>query len=269
MKYLESSIRFLIKNWILAAPLFVLLAIAAILSGASSAAANLGRLFATYGNIGQLTNPSNMLSSLPAMLPAVVAGSGIWALLFNFVAIPATYGLVNKSLDTGSAGLNDLGSAISQNFVKYIMYFVGMLVLSIALGIGSFILLLIFGLLTALIKPLVILTVIIAIALFIGIIALMVLLSMWLSAMIVDGLDVIAAAKKSIEVVKSCFWTVVGISVLVAIACGIAGWILGFLGGIPLLGPIITSIIPTAQTFVMLVFLLIIYRERTGKFNNL
>jgi hypothetical protein len=80
---------------------------------------------------------------------------------------------------------------------------------------------------------------------------------------------VIAAAKKSIEVIKSCFWTVLGITLLVSIACGIAGWILGLLTIIPLLGPIIASIVPTVQTFVMIVFLLILYRERTGKMNNL
>ena len=269
MKYLENAIKFLIKNWILAVPLFVLIALAALLGGASNAAASLSSLWTAYGNMGQLSNPSSLFSSLPAILPAVAVGGGIWAILFNFVAIPASYGLVNKSLDTGSAGLNDIGSAISQNFVKYIMYFIGMIVLSIALGLGSFIIILILSLLTALVKPLIILTVIVAITLFIGILILMILLSMWLSAMIVDGLDVIAAAKKSIEVIKSCFWTVLGITILVAIACGIAGWILGLLAIIPLIGPIIASIVPSAQTFVMIVFLLIIYRERTGKMNNL
>lgn len=270
MKYLESAIKFLIKNWILAVPLFVLIALAALLhGGVSSAAASLSSLWSAYGNIGQLTNPNTMLSSLPSILPAVAVGGGIWAFLFNFIAIPATYGLVNKSLDTGSVGINDIGSAVSQNFVKYIMYFVGMLVLSIAMCLGSFILLLILGLLTALIKPLIIVTVIVAIALFIAIIVLMVLLSMWLSAMVADGLDVIAAAKKSIEVVKSCFWTVIGITILVAIVCGIAGWILAWLGVIPVLGQIIVSVVPTTQTFIMIVFLLLIYRERTGKTNNL
>lgn len=270
MKYLESAIKFLIKNWILAVPLFVLTALAALLvGGIANTAASLAGLWTAYGNIGQLTNPTGLFSSLPAMLPALAIGGGIWAFLFNFVTLPATYGLVNKSLDVGNASLNDLGAAVSQNFVKYIMYFIGMIVLSIGLGIGSFIIMLILSLLTALIKPLVILTILVAIALFIGIIILMILLSMWLSAMIVDGLDVIAAAKKSIEVIKSCFWTVLGITLLVSIACGIAGAILGLLRVIPLLGPIIGSIVPTAQSFIMIVFLLILYRERTGKINNL
>jgi len=85
--------------------------------------------------------------------------------------------------------------------------------------------------------------------------------------MVVDNLDVMAAAKKSIEIVRTSFWTVLGITILVAIACGIAGFILGLLRVIPLLGPIIASIVPTVQTFVMVVFLLMIYREKTGKAN--
>jgi hypothetical protein len=88
---------------------------------------------------------------------------------------------------------------------------------------------------------------------------------MWFSAMVVDGLDVVAAAKKSIEVVKSCFWTVVGITILVSILFAIAGFVLGLLKGIPLLGPIIYSAVPAGQYFVMAVFLLMLYRDKTGR----
>lgn len=269
MKYLESAIKFLIKNWILAVPLFVLIALGTLLGGTSNTAANFTRLWDTFGSIGQLTDPGKMLSTLPSILPDFAVGGGLLVLLFNFVAIPATYGLVNKSLDTGNAGLNDIGAAVSQNFVKYVMYFIGTFVVGLALGIGSFIILLIFGVLSALFRPLIVLTVLVGIALAIAVIVLIVLLSMWFSAMVVDGLDVVAAARKSIEVVRTSFWTVLGISILVAIACGIAGVILGLLGRIPLLGRIIVSIVPTVQTFVMLVFYLIIYREKAGRPSNL
>jgi hypothetical protein len=269
MKYLEISIKFLIKNWILAIPLFVLVALAALLGGTSSVIARSADLWQAYASLEKLTDPGSMLSSLPAVLPSVAAGNGIWALLFNFAAIPATYGLVNKSLDTGIANINDIGAAVSQNFVKYVIYFVGVLVLSIALGLGTLIILLVFILLAALIKPLIILTVIVAIALAVAILILMVLLSMWLSAMVVDGLDLLAAAKKSVEIVRSRFWTVLGITLLIAVACGIAGWILGLLTVIPLLGPIIASIVPALQTFIMIVFLLILYRDSTGRMNTL
>jgi len=114
MKYLESAIKFLLKYWILALPLFVLTAIATLVSGGGASTAQLGDLWSTIGNPGQLTDPGNLIKTLPAVLPAI-AGGGILAFLFNFVSIPATYGLVNKGLETGTAGLNDIGPAVTLN----------------------------------------------------------------------------------------------------------------------------------------------------------
>lgn len=268
MKYLQNAINFLVKYWILAVPMFVLTAIAALVSGIGVSAAQLGTLWAALGNPGQLTDPGNLIKTLPAVLPAI-AGGGILAFLFNFVSIPATYGLVNKGLETGTAGLNDIGSAVSQNIVRYIMYFVGTLVLGLAVTIALFLVILLLGLLLSLLGGFgTLIMTLVMLAVFLAVIVFAVLLSMWLSAMVVDNLDVVAAAKKSIEVVKTSFWTVLGITILVAIACGIVGFILGLLKVIPLLGPIIASIVPTVQTFVMIVFLLILYREKTGKTNS-
>lgn len=269
MKFLESAIKFSIKNWMLILPLFILTALANLLGGVGRSAMDFSKLWSSYGNLNNFTNPGDLMSTLPGLFSAVAVGSGIWAFLFQFVSLPMTYGLVNKSLDTGNASLNDIGSAISGNFVKYVMYFIGTLVIGLVIGIGSVILMLLLALLTSLIHILGVLMFIVGLALFIGCIVLGVLLSMWLSAMIVDGLDVVAAAKKSIEIVKGCFWTVLGITILVIIAIAIAGFILGLLRGIPLLGPIIYSVVPTAQTFVMIVFLMMLYRERTGKLNTL
>jgi len=267
MKYLENAIKFLLKYWILALPLFVLTAIATLVSGSGVSTAQLTNLWSTIGNAGQLTDPGNLIKTLPSVLPAV-AGGGVLAFLFNFVSIPVTYGLVNKQFETGNAGLNDIGTAVSQNIVKYVMYFVGTLVLGIALFIALLLVMLLLGLLLSLLGGVgSVIMVLVMLAVFIGIAVVAVLLSMWLSAMVVDNLDVMTAAKKSMEIVKTSFWTILGITILVAIACGIAGLILGLLKGIPLLGPIIVSVIPTFRTFVMAVFLLMIYREKTGKAN--
>lgn len=270
MKYLESAIRFSIKNWMLILPLFILTALASLLSGVGKSVMDFGNLWSTIGSMDNIGDPGKMLSAFPGLFTAVALSSGIWAFLFQFVTLPATYGLVNKSLETGNANLNDIGAVISTNFVKYVMYFIGMLIVGLVVGIGSFILMLILGLLVALLKGVgVALMVIVMIALFVALVVFGILISMWLSAMIVDGLDVVAAGKKSIEIVRSCFWTVLGITVLVNIAAIIAGAILSFLSRIPLLGPIIYSVVPTAQTFIMIVFLLTLYREKTGKINTL
>lgn len=270
MKYLESTIKFSIKNWMLILPLFILIALANLLSGVGKAAVDFGLLWSTLGSLDNISNPGDVLSTLPGLFSAMALGSGIWAALFNFVAIPATYGLVNQSLETGNSGMNDIGAAISKNFVKYVMYFIGTLVVSVAIGIAVLLLMILLSLLVMLLKGLgVALLVIVVIALIVALVVFSVLISLWLSAMIVDNLDVIAAGKKSIEVVKGSFWTVLGITLLVSIAAGIAGAILGLLSVIPLLGPIIYSTAPAAQTFVMIVFLLMLYREKTGKINTI
>ncbi len=270
MNYLQNAIKFSIKNWMLILPLFVLTALASLLSNAGRSAMDLGYLWSTFRDFDSFTSPGNILSSLPGIFSAVAVGSGVWAFLFQFVSLPASYGLVNKSLETGTASLNDIGAAISENFVKYVMYMVGIIVVGLVVGIGSVIIMLILALLVSLLKGIgVALMVIVMLAIGIAFFAFAVLISMWLSAMIVDGLDVVAAAKKSIEIVKGCFWTVLGITLLVSIAAGIAGTILALLSRIPLLGPIIYSAVPTAQTFIMIVFLMTLYRERTGKINSL
>lgn len=265
MKYLVSAVNFSIKNWMLILPLFVLTALASLIGGVGSAM-SLGTI-TSLANVGNYSDIGAIMGILPGVM-AAVAGGGIIAFLAKFVYEPATYGLVNKSLDTGNASINDMGAAISNNFVKYIMYFVGMLVVGVVVSIAAVLILLLLGLILSLLKGLgAFLMVIIGLAVAIAGIVIYVLLSMWFAAMVVDGLDVVGAAKKSMEVVKSCFWTVLGITILIAIAAGIAGAILGFLARIPLLGPIIYSVVPAAQAFITTVFVLMLYREKTGRAN--
>lgn len=266
MNYLINAIKFSIKNWMLIIPLFVLTALAALIGGIGSAMSlgTITRLMDT----NNFSDPGALFALIPTLLTSVVGG-GIVGFIAPFIYQPATYGLVNKSLETGNASLNDLGVSISANFVKYVMYFVGQLVVSLVVGIPAFLLVLLFVWLASAIGAIgIILAVLVVLAIAIIAIALSVLLSMWFATMVIDGLDVVAAAKKSIEVVKSCFWTVLGITLLVGIAASVAGGIIGVIvGWIPLIGRIIASAVPAAQAFVMVVFSMMLYREKTGRAN--
>jgi len=261
MKYLSNAVNFSIKNWMLILPVFVLSAIVSLVSSAGMP--SFGTITSLM-NPGNIADPSALLSSMAGMIGAA-AGAGIVSLIALFIYAPATYGLVNKSLETGSSGLNDLGSAISYNFAKFVMYAVGIIVFIIAVVIAFLIVTLLGMLLSILGVVGTILMTIIWLAFTILLIALFILLSMWFAAMVVDGLSVVDAAKKSIEVVKGCFWTVLGITLLVGVLYFIASLILSILRFIPLLGPIIYSAAPAAQYFVMAVFLLMVYRDRTGR----
>ncbi len=262
MKYLSNAVSFSIKNWMLILPVFVLSAIASLISSAATPSIS---TITSLMNPGNITDPGALLASMTSMMGAA-AGAGIVSLIATLIYAPATYGLVNKSLETGNSSLNDLGSAISNNFAKFVMYVVGMIVLVLGLSIAFCIVVLLLGWLLGLLGILgTVLLYIIIFAISIGFIALTILLSLWFSAMVVDGLSVIDAAKKSIEIVRNCFWTVLGITLLVWILFTIAGFILGLLKFIPLLGPIIYSVVPAGQYFVMSVFLLMVYRDMTGR----
>jgi len=137
---------------------------------------------------------------------------------------------------------------------------------NLVLGIATILILLLMVLLVSLLKGFgVALMVIVIIALVLFFLAFGVLISLWFSAMVVDGLSVFDGFKKSIEIVRTCFWTVLGITILVSLAASVVSAILGFLGAIPVLGPVILSVIPAAQYFVIAVFSLLIYRDKTGR----
>jgi hypothetical protein len=266
MNYLMNAIKFSIKNWMLIIPLFVLTALAALIGGIGSAM-SLGTITSLM-NLKNYSDPSALFALIPTILTSVVGG-GIVAFITPFIYQPATYGMVNKSLETGNASLNDLGTSISANFVKYIMYFIGTIVVSLVIGIPALLLVLLCIWITSAIGGIgAVLMVLIILAIIVIGIAISVLLNMWFAAMVIDGLDVVAAAKKSIEVVKGCFWTVLGITLLVGIAASIAGTIIGaIVGWIPFIGRIVASAVPAAQAFVMIVFSMMLYRERTGRAN--
>lgn len=265
MNYLVNAVKYSIKNWMLILPLFVLTALATLFTRASSAfnVLNLTGMI----NARNLTDPRALFAIIPGLFSSLFV-SGILTFLVQFIHQPATYGLVNKSLDTGNAGLNDLGAAVSANFVKYILFMVGRFVLYLAIGIASILVIFLLAWILSILKGVgAALMFIVVLVFMVFFIVVGVLLTFWFSAMVIDNLDVVAAAKKSIEVVKGCFWTVLGISILIGLAASVAGFILGFLRVIWVIGPIIYSVVPTAQTFVMIVFSLMLYRERTGRTN--
>jgi hypothetical protein len=262
MKYIVNAFNFSVRNWMLIIPLFVLTALAALIGGTGTAL-SLGAVS------GLLTSGSLDMDQLIKLVPSImatVAGGGIVSFLVQFAIYPISYGLVNKSLETGNANLNDIGAALKDNFIKYLLYFVGQLVVFGIFFIAAFLVLLLFGLIASALGPIgIALIFIIFIALAIVYLVITTLLCLWFSAMVIDNLDVVAAAKKSVEIVKSFFWIVFGINLLVSIAAAIVGGILSFINVIPLLGPIIYNIVPTAQTFILLVFYIMFYRDKTGR----
>jgi hypothetical protein len=268
MIYLEKAFKFLSKYYLLVVPFYILAAIPLLIGSAGTlgAAGNMMNLYRDFSDPS--TFYENPMALFNMLRPIIFAGSfaAFVGFILWFLVQPATYGMINKALETDRADLSDFAPSLSQNIVKFILYWLGIIALWVVFGLAVTIIFVLLGLLTAIIKAVGVLLMVIAVlAVIAAAITLWILTNMWLPAMIVDNLDVLPALRKSIEVLKTNFWTLLGISLLLWLAQVIAGAIIGVLGGIPLIGALIISVVPAVYGFIMAVFYTMVYRDKTGK----
>ncbi|AEV69561.1 hypothetical protein [Acetivibrio clariflavus] len=271
MKYLENAFKFLGNFFLLVIPLFIAIAIPSIISGPSKDALSkqYTEIIMTMAKDPTLMqNSSNLIelfSTLISFLPPIILGF-ILTIILRIIVNPATYGMVNKALETGNVDLNDFVPEMKNNIGKYILYALSYIGIYFAIFFLSAILSFIFSSITTISTTLgITLLILFSIALFIGLFVFSYLISLWFPAMVSDNLGVGDGLKKSISVVKSYFWPIVGISILVAIGSGILSAIAGFLKGIPVLGHVVLSFISALVEFIMIVFCFEVYRDKTGK----
>ncbi|HOQ08018.1 MAG TPA: hypothetical protein PLP87_09465 [Clostridiales bacterium] len=246
MKHLTNAANFTVRNWMLIIPAFALLAISYIIQALAGISG--GSSFSMESQYG-FGSAGDVFKTLLGFLATSALGGSIITLIAQLVYQPVNYGLANKGIETGNAALADTGAAITENLAKFIMFIIGKIVLYIALCIAAFLPVLLlkgFGYILLQIFDIVLLT----------------LISLWFPAMVVDGLDVVSALKKSVEIVRTCFLTVFGITFLIGLIALAATMILGL---IPIIGIILTAAVAAIMQFVMAVFYLLLYREKTGK----
>ena len=254
MKYLENAIRFITKHYILAVPLFISTALAALLGGSTSGF--IGKAWEVLADmraeVDFFNNPAGIISFLTSA--AVVSGIGFLSFILTIIVTPATYGMVNKALNEGFATLNDFVPQFKNNIAKYLIFWLGFGILVALFGLISALFIAISKWLGILFIVIMFLLIIIAVV-YVG-----VNMSLWFPAMVVENIDVLSAFKKSFSLVKRNFLMILGINLLVGIVASLASLILSILGMIPLLGSIILSIVPTASSFTMIVFFLMYYK---------
>lgn len=271
MKYLENAFKFLGKFYLLLIPLFISVAIPNIISGPSnnSFSAQFEEIMKTIATDPTIAQDStallNLFSTLNTSMPLALLGGGI-AFILGLIVKPATYGMVNKALETGNADLNDFVPEMKNNIAKYILF--GLVSIGIYMGI-TIVAIVIFAVIIALMVKStglgVLLLFLFVIALMIGIFVFSYLTFLWFPAMISDDLGVFDGFKRSISVAKSYFWPIVGISLLITMGASVASLILGIFGGIPVIGPAIISLVAVVVEFIMIVFAFEVYRDKTGK----
>jgi len=267
MRYLEKSFQLLFKCFLILVPTFAALAIPALIQGVGAANA----LASLYGminmaNAGYLVDNPWLVFQLALNIISAVVGGSFVAFILNFIDVPSTAGMVNKALETGVADLQDFVPSLKGNFAKYLLYWLGTIVLSLILGFAGVILFLLFSLLAGALGSFGLFLLILAIiAMALAGFVISILLSFWFPSMVVDDLGVVDGFKKSIEVARSYFWPLLGITLLVAICSSIVSGILSFIGLIPILGPVILAVIPAFTAVLLTTFYFSVYRDKTGK----
>lgn len=268
MKHLENAFKFILKNYIAAVPLFVALAMPALISqsGVFVMGGIFRALYKVLTNVDTLRSPFALIGELVPLFIATAGIAGIVGTLLKFAAMPATAGMVKKGVAGELVKLDDTVPMIKEHFAQYVIYWVGNLVVSIVLGIVFMILVLIFGALTLLLKGFgVFLLFIVILAEIAAGIAVATLLSLWFPAMIIENMSVVDAAKKSVEIVKKNFWIILGITVLIAIVGGITSSIVSAIFGfIPLIGAVVATVVPALVEVVRMAFYFMFYRGETG-----
>lgn len=261
MKYLENAISFARKHYMLAIPLLIATALSAMLGRSNSTA--IGKVWQAVPKIGSgvelFRNPTAVFSLLTSVI--ITPGLGFLGLILTIAATASTYGVVNYALNGGFPTLNDFVPQFKNSISKYLIYWLG----TITVWFVFCILVIIIGLIAALISLIanwlgVLFIFLMLIVIFFGGIYTAINITLWFPAMIVDELDVVTSLKKSFSVVRKGFWPILGISILISMVASLVNIIFGFIGFIPLIGPILLSIIPTASTFILIIFFLMYYR---------
>lgn len=271
MKYLEKAFKFIGKFYLLLLPLFFAIAIPAIIS-TSGALAMSNQITEYMMSVQQdptlAGNSAYWLGLIDVLKPFLVniAIANLVSFVLSLLVMPATYGMVNKALATGNASLSDFVPELKNNFLKYIIFGLASIALSVVIIIAIAIIVAICTVAIYAAKALgIILIVIFSMALIVFLFAISFLIALWFPAMVADDLGVFDAFKKSISVVKTYFWPMVGITLLVTIGGGIAGSALGMASYIPVVGPLLTSIPSVLIQFILIVFYFEVYRDKTGK----
>jgi hypothetical protein len=276
MRYLENAFKFTFKNFMLTLPLIISMSIPALIMSVGS----LGFLF-NLKNFEQIFNqmldnsgsfyPSfDMFYKMygPTMLISIFVSMFLTLVITIFV-YPITYGLINKKYETGFASLSDITGAMSRYIGKFVLY--GLLKIAIWVGMGIVYLILVaIGIVIVTTVSNVagaLVLVLFTLGFIAGCIALGVYTSLWFPAICIEDTDIITGLKNSFKYVSGSFWSIFGISILIALCGGVAGSIVGMIvGWVPIVGGAVSSVISYLASFITIVFYFEIYRDKSGRF---
>ena len=270
MKFLENALKFTFKNFILCLPLLFVYVIPNIIIG-------IGSMFFMVNYLGQIEKIIDQMTANPNFVPGldfIVDIYGMPFLLSIIIALaitlvltiiftPATYGMVSKKLQTGSASLKDVMPSMSKFVGRYVLFLLMnvVFVLGILIVFAIFMALSVFLMISVL--PLGIMLLFVS---FIGYLFVLLLYSaacgMWFPAVCTEDCGIIQGLKYCLKAIKGTFWRVFGIMLLVSLCTGVASM---FFSWIPVLGTMAAGGVSALSSFVLIVYYFQVYRARTGR----
>ena len=270
MKFLENALKFTFKNFILCLPLLFVYVIPNIIIG-------IGSMFFMVNYLGQIEKIVDQMTANPNFVPGldfIVDIYGMPFLLSIIIALaitlvltiiftPATYGMVSKKLQTGSASLKDVMPSMSKFVGRYVLFLLMnvVFVLGILIVFAIFMALSVFLMISVL--PLGIMLLFIS---FIGYLFVLLLYSaacgMWFPAVCTEDCGIMEGLKYCFKALKGTFWRVFGIMLLVSLCTGVASM---FFSWIPVLGTMAAGGVSALSSFVLIVYYFQVYRARTGR----
>jgi hypothetical protein len=265
MKYFEDAFKFATKNYLLLIPIFIATLVPALLIiGTTPTTADIQAILSDIQQYPDyfINNPDAFIEALRSAGFGNSASSGAISTILNFMAIPMTAGLIKLGLNEGRVSINDFAVALGSNIGKYLRYFLAGILLGILLAVAIVLYIIaLFAILVAMGESGVLVFFLGFLLLFVFGITISFFLSFWFGAMVLDDYSAMAALKKSFAVAKRCFWTLVGIGLLLAIAEGIVSGFIGFFDFVPLLPTILRTAASAFAAVVHMIFLFMIYRS--------
>ncbi len=280
MEQVKKALGTLKENWILAIPIYLTRLIPALLSiyifsEISTELINMisveeiGETQHVLENYEQVTRDffqANRDFILASVLVAVMG------LLMNFIAVPATFGMIKENLEQGEKlDFSRIFPNAGRYFGKYLLYRIGKLALWIFLVLLSILVIALVALVGTRVDEglAVLLVMLIGMAFILLAAVLHLIFKLWFPAMVLEDLGVFEGLKEAFRKSKVCFWPLFAGFLGIRITAWITNMFVNMLiGEVAYLTSFINNIIPTVATVTLLIFYMLIYRKTQKELVN-
>jgi hypothetical protein len=270
MDYFKRSINFLSKNFLVIIPLYIAIVIPLFFAGMAmnQVMAEVQPILQSIISGGEISDPMAIVQRMMGAFQRAAGSSSLATLLTIVLALivqPATAGLIKKGIEGEETGLQFFVDALKENFIQFLLFAIGVIIILIAAVIGIFLVLLIFGFLAGALKTvgaIIFALVLIALVIF-GIYFGVRIFSLWFPSMVIDRAGMFEGMKKGFEASKGSFWLIFLVFILISIAMGLVTWILGFLNRVVIIGPLVLGAVSALGQFILFVFCMIVYKEKS------